>query len=1422
MKKSLRVFLFALMTFSPVVAFSQTTHTITVANGTATNNRVPVYGFYADDNQHCQVIYPSTMLEDAATDAEITGSSITGMTFYLPTPANLQWGATFEVKLMEVPGTSLAAFANTSTLGQTVFTGILDGTGSTMTITFNTPYVYGGGNLLLDVSIITTGQYSSYSSSYFFGVATTHNSAWQANNSTSAGDGYQFIPKTTFTYVGNGNVSCYSVRGLTVSATALNSMTLSWTDPNNTGATYSIYNAEDTSLVATGITGTTYTVTGLTPATEYSFYVEANCSATDASLWSSVTGETECTHMSYPYSTGFEDMTPNEVPRCWECLSGDIYVHENTNFSYNSNMCLHFGGTTHNLVVMPLMDTTLAGHQVRFWTRPEMFSSNCGSLQVGYITNILDTTTFVPLQTYSYMEWENSPSEYHNYVVYFFENVPAGARVAFCQNSVWSNYFWFVDDVTLEELDACLHPTNLTMTESTPTSITLSWSDPYNTGATYTLSDYDHGTLFATGITDTTYTVTGLSPNVLVAFKLVANCSATEESFFQVLEARTGCGVVNVPYNEGFEGMPYNEHPLCWTHMSHVDGANNNECFVSSAPYSGNASLKFNYSYATGNVVMLPELNAPTNTLRMRFMHRSESDDSSCGLLEVGYLTDPTDASTFVALDTLHRNPAYSRAIVSYATAPDTARMAFRHVADSTNWYWLVDDVTVEPFPTCGDINNVVLESATENSATVSWNSTNATSYQVIVRQDDTYNWTHDLLTSDTVITIPGLTLDEDYIVQVRGICGAGDSSLWSDPMNIHIGYCAPSPTLIDGNGIANVTFGDDEVVNNSQRPTSSPYYGNYSNLIGSMAAGMPAEVTITYQTGYTYGTIIWIDWNNNMLFEDDEIVYTGTSTNANPTTLTASFLISPTRDTGYYRMRIGGSDSGFDQFISSGSGFHDPCGSHIYSVYHDYTVHITPVPPCQPVSNVTVTDITPTSVTLSWDHVGVATFTIKEGNTTMVSGITGHTYTLYGLTPATYYTLAVEANCLAGDNGDDVPFTFTTLCQGAQPLPFSESFDFNSGTRGCWDYTSNNTANAMGTPSGMGFVENNGVTELRFSSVNEASNYNQSIISPELDATGAQCLKLDVTYRSYTTNDRLIIGYETATGYREWDTTQYFYDSETDYDHIIVYLPNTATKVLVGYAPPVSAYWAYVSNVTVSAAVVDTVHIVSSDPAMGMVLPAGTFVVPQGESITVTASAEPGYHFVAWMNGDEEIGTANPFTYVPTSNMTLTALFAPDIVYYTVRVDFDESKGTVTGAGTYEEGTTVTLTAIPNEGFEFVEWTEGIREYADNPYVFPLEGNRDLVALFHEKDTTAIGDVENTRIRLYPNPASHSVTLAGVAEGSTVTVLDLNGRAVYTNASTQTSNNAVTIDVSGWAQGAYFVRIVDEKNTVVRKLIVK
>ena len=166
-------------------------NTLTVADGTTTNSYVPVYGFYVDDYVRCQTIYPSSML---TATTNLTGETILGLTYYLSSPASDSWGdASFVVKVMEVTDATLTAFVD-MTNATTVYSGSLDGTQSTMEISFTTPYTYQGGNLLIEVSSTATGDYNSVS---YYGQTAT-GASWQGYSSTSAsavtGSARDFIP----------------------------------------------------------------------------------------------------------------------------------------------------------------------------------------------------------------------------------------------------------------------------------------------------------------------------------------------------------------------------------------------------------------------------------------------------------------------------------------------------------------------------------------------------------------------------------------------------------------------------------------------------------------------------------------------------------------------------------------------------------------------------------------------------------------------------------------------------------------------------------------------------------------------------------------------------------------------------------------------------------------------------------------------------------------------------------------------------------------------------------------------------------------------------------------------------------------------------------------------------------------------------
>lgn len=60
------------------------------------------------------------------------------------------------------------------------------------------------------------------------------------------------------------------------------------------------------------------------------------------------------------------------------------------------------------------------------------------------------------------------------------------------------------------------------------------------------------------------------------------------------------------------------------------------------------------------------------------------------------------------------------------------------------------------------------------------------------------------------------------------------------------------------------------------------------------------------------------------------------------------------------------------------------------------------------------------------------------------------------------------------------------------------------------------------------------------------------------------------------------------------------------------------------------------------------------------------------------------------------------------------------------------ENAGTLTGAGTFDEASLVTVVATSNSGFTFINWTyEGTIVSGSSSYEFEMEGNRELIANF-------------------------------------------------------------------------------------------
>lgn len=133
------------------------------------------------------------------------------------------------------------------------------------------------------------------------------------------------------------------------------------------------------------------------------------------------------------------------------------------------------------------------------------------------------------------------------------------------------------------------------------------------------------------------------------------------------------------------------------------------------------------------------------------------------------------------------------------------------------------------------------------------------------------------------------------------------------------------------------------------------------------------------------------------------------------------------------------------------------------------------------------------------------------------------------------------------------------------------------------------------------------------------------------------------------------------------------------------------------------------------------------NDVVMGVVTGnAGTY--EEGATATLTAEPTTGYQFVNWTVG-EETYTTNPLEIVVNSDLIVTANF--EAISYTITANVNkEGYGEVTGGGAYDYNTTATLTATANDGYEFVNWSNGS---TDNPLAYTVTKDETITANFRQ-----------------------------------------------------------------------------------------
>lgn len=290
----------------------------------------------------------------------------------------------------------------------------------------------------------------------------------------------------------------------------------------------------------------------------------------------------------------------------------------------------------------------------------------------------------------------------------------------------------------------------------------------------------------------TSHTLTDLTVNTEYEAKVLSDCT-TPDLWTLLLHPSVfftttmGC-TYPLPYTWDFDDDAPGTLPLCWTRL----GTSSSSVYpqiqqiIYHSPYH---ALEFwkDKQDATNEIAVLPEFVTDLNTLRVAFYGKLQY--GSAGSVNIGYVTDLTDASTFINVKTISMTREFEKYIVSFAEADAEGYIAFQVLYGAEAVAIEIDDVTVDEIPSCEEPYSLTLNSISNNGATFTWEKM-ATGTQVItyryvcVEAGQNPDWTNASISLDNgndenppVAQVTGLNPVTEYDFYVRRECGNDDYS---------------------------------------------------------------------------------------------------------------------------------------------------------------------------------------------------------------------------------------------------------------------------------------------------------------------------------------------------------------------------------------------------------------------------------------------------------------------------------------------------------------------------------------------------------------------------------------------------------------------------------------------------------------------
>ncbi|MGX7668618.1 fibronectin type III domain-containing protein, partial [Flavobacterium pedocola] len=345
--------------------------------------------------------------------------------------------------------------------------------------------------------------------------------------------------------------------------------------------------------------------------------------------------------------------------------------------------------------------------------------------------------------------------------------------------------------LTIQQV-GCPPPNNLGASGISQTGATLTWGNPASATAwEYVFQPAGTGLPGGAGTPagTTSATIGGLTANTNYEFYVRVDCGGgTFSAWAGPFQFRTLCTAFPIPFTEGFNSTSTSQ--ACWTVLNLNADANSWNMDYATNPFEGNQSASLVASSVANNDWLIsPQIMGLNNNQRLKFRYRVETGTSPC-TFEVRLSTNgasPSDMTSVLVAPASYNNTTYIERIVNLAAYSGNVNIGF-YVAPGANGSRIyIDQVIIEDMPACPEPTALTVSGVTANSATVNWIPGNTeTSWQVLVQTSGLPAPTLPTqgVTVNTTPTYNATPLNSSttYDVYVLANCGA-TSSIWIGPV---------------------------------------------------------------------------------------------------------------------------------------------------------------------------------------------------------------------------------------------------------------------------------------------------------------------------------------------------------------------------------------------------------------------------------------------------------------------------------------------------------------------------------------------------------------------------------------------------------------------------------------------------------------